>query len=138
MIILKSRESVSDFLDTKKNKSIGLVPTMGALHEGHLSLIKLSRHVCEITVVSIFVNPRQFAPHEDFDEYPRSLQPDLDACESLDVTAVFVPNVDTIYPKYDLTKITPHLKNLPQFYVVKVGHIFLVGCVKLLPVYLIF
>jgi pantoate--beta-alanine ligase len=83
---------------------IGLVPTMGALHEGHLSLVREIGKDCDRTVVSIFVNPAQFAPHEDFDRYPRTLEAD---CAKLDGLAdlVFAPSVAQMYPPGDATKI---------------------------------
>jgi len=78
---------------------IGFVPTMGALHDGHLSLIKASHEQCDITVVSIFVNPTQFAPHEDFDAYPRHLQQDCDKIQSLAKESIlFTPTRSTVYP----------------------------------------
>lgn len=80
-----------------EGKTIGFVPTMGALHEGHLSLIRLAgRHADEV-VVSIFVNPRQFGPDEDFEEYPRTLQDDIALCEALGVAAVFAPDSSVMY-----------------------------------------
>jgi pantoate--beta-alanine ligase len=78
-------------------QSIGLVPTMGALHAGHISLIKRSLADGHFTVVSIFVNPTQFAPNEDLGKYPRPLQKDLSICRESGVDAVFVPTVDEIY-----------------------------------------
>jgi len=81
-----------------KGKSIGFVPTMGALHEGHLSLVELAKQVSDIVVVSIFVNPLQFGPKEDFDEYPRTLSADSELLEQHGVQYLFAPNVDDIYP----------------------------------------
>ena len=76
---------------------IGLVPTMGALHEGHLSLIKKAKETCDKIVVSVFVNPIQFGPAEDFDKYPRTLENDLELCNSVGVDVVFAPSPDTMY-----------------------------------------
>ncbi len=81
------------------NKTIGFVPTMGALHEGHGSLIEKSASENNETVVSIFVNPTQFGPNEDFSSYPRTLQQDLDLAEKYGATAVFAPTIEAIYPK---------------------------------------
>ncbi len=77
---------------------IALVPTMGALHEGHLSLVRQARQQAERVVVSIFVNPAQFAPHEDFSSYPRQLQRDLDLLQTVGIDAVFTPDAAVMYP----------------------------------------
>ena len=77
--------------------SLGLVPTMGALHGGHLSLVGLSKERCNHTVVSIFVNPAQFAPHEAFDLYPKTATQDLNYLKEKKVDAVFMPSVDEMY-----------------------------------------
>jgi len=81
-----------------KGLLVGLVPTMGALHEGHLSLVRRCRDECGFAVVSIFVNPTQFAPNEDFDNYPRTLDEDYLMCKALDVDLVFAPLRSEMYP----------------------------------------
>jgi len=78
-------------------QTIALVPTMGALHEGHMALIRKAKTVAERVVVSIFVNPLQFGPQEDLNRYPRPIEQDLSICQSLGVDAVFTPTVETLY-----------------------------------------
>ncbi|MGC2421454.1 MAG: pantoate--beta-alanine ligase [Candidatus Acidiferrales bacterium] len=79
-------------------RTLGLVPTMGALHEGHLSLIRRAREQCSAVAVSIFVNPKQFGPGEDFKKYPRALAADRAALENLQVDYLFAPPPEEIYP----------------------------------------
>jgi len=79
--------------------SVGLVPTMGYLHEGHKALIRNSKLQNNLTVVSIYVNPTQFGPNEDFDRYPRDLERDLSVCEELGVDIVFAPTDEEMYPE---------------------------------------
>jgi pantoate--beta-alanine ligase len=81
-----------------QGKLIGLVPTMGALHEGHLQLIDVAKQKADVVIVSIFVNPTQFGPSEDFSKYPRTFETDVEACEKRGANIVFAPKKDDIYP----------------------------------------
>ncbi len=82
----------------RAGKTIGLVPTMGYLHEGHLSLMRIAKEKTNVLVVSIYVNPSQFAPHEDFTAYPRSIERDLKMLEGIGCEVVFMPDNTTMYP----------------------------------------
>ncbi len=82
---------------TRSGKTLGLVPTMGALHEGHFSLVLASQARCDVTAVSIFVNPLQFGPTEDLDKYPRTLERDAAMLDKLGVALLFVPTADEMY-----------------------------------------
>ena len=87
-----------------RGQAIGLVPTMGALHEGHLSLVDASRRQCGLTVVTIFVNPTQFGPGEDFARYPRTLDADLQSLAAHGADLVFVPETEAMYgPRHETT-----------------------------------
>lgn len=121
------REQIKEW--KKEGLTIGLVPTMGALHDGHLSLIKKAVEICDKVVVSDFVNPIQFCAGEDLDKYPRTLEQDVKLCEDAGVNIVFAPTPDEMYPQAQmktndfLTYVIP-----PFFYVNKlcgksrVGH----------------
>jgi len=91
--------SVARKIRREQDRTIGLVPTMGALHEGHLSLVREARRMCDIVVVSVFVNPAQFGPSEDFDKYPRDLTKDTALLTDYNVDYIFAPPVEEIYPK---------------------------------------
>lgn len=86
---------------------VGLVPTMGALHEGHAALMRQARAECASVLVTIFVNPLQFGPGEDFDRYPRTLDADLSLCEDEGVDLVFAPETDEMYPTDPLVRVDP-------------------------------
>lgn len=92
----------------RERKSIGLAPTMGALHEGHLSLVRKSVQSMDKTVASLFVNPAQFAPNEDFDSYPRDYDRDLDMFMQEGVDIVFMPERNTVYPAEYKTYVEVH------------------------------
>lgn len=103
---MKIISSISELRETlaplrKQGKKIGLVPTMGALHEGHASLIDHSSAECDVTVVSVFLNPIQFGKNEDLDKYPRRLQADAKLAEEHGGTFVFAPSVSEMYPNGD-------------------------------------
>jgi pantoate--beta-alanine ligase len=91
----------------KTGETVALVPTMGALHDGHLALVRLARRKADRVVVSIFVNPTQFAPNEDFGNYPRTWKTDLAKLSALKVDAVWAPSVATMYPQGFATRIAP-------------------------------
>ena len=106
------------FDDRKQGKTVGLVPTMGALHEGHASLVKKSVEDNDITVVSIFVNPTQFNDPKDLNSYPRDLDADCKLLESVGTDYVFAPSVDEMYP----TKDTRHFEFPPVSTVMEGAH----------------
>src|ERR1041384_7891724 len=91
--------SVARKIRREQDRTVGLVPTMGALHEGHLSLVREARRMCDVVVVSVFVNPAQFGPGEDFDRYPRNLTKDTALLTDYNVDYIFAPPVEEVYPK---------------------------------------
>jgi pantoate--beta-alanine ligase len=105
MEVAETIQSIRDMVKAArmKGKTIGFVPTMGALHIGHISLIQAAAKKCDYVVVSIFVNPTQFVPGEDFEKYPRPFVADLEICKKESVDAVFAPSPKEMYPEENLT-----------------------------------
>ncbi len=114
--------SVARKLRREEDKTIGLVPTMGALHEGHLSLVREARRMCDVVVVSVFVNPTQFGPGEDFERYPRDLTGDTTKLADYNVDYIFAPAPEEVYPKGFSTYVTVENLSEPMEGVARPGH----------------
>ena len=112
MQVISKVEELNTIIKKYKNngKKVGLVPTMGALHNGHRSLIDIARKECDIVVVSVFVNPTQFGENEDFDKYPRDLEKDKELCQKAGCDIIFHPEPEEMYP--DFIKGAPLKENL--------------------------
>lgn len=100
MLVCRTVNEIRDFVRVSRaeGKTIGLVPTMGYLHEGHLQLMRQAKKDCDVVVISIFVNPMQFGPREDLESYPRDFERDSALAEGVGVDAVFYPEVEEMYP----------------------------------------
>ena len=105
--VVKSPEEARALCDAARARGerVGLVPTMGALHEGHLGLVREARKRADFVLCSIFVNPTQFGPNEDFERYPRDLASDVSRLEGASASAVFAPDVASMYPPGDETRV---------------------------------
>lgn len=122
-VCAKQDEARRFVLEAKRSgKMVGVVPTMGALHPGHLSLARASVSKCDFTVVTVFVNPTQFAPNEDFEKYPRDLESDLALLSELGVDMVFAPSSDEIYRATHSTYIEPPKVAEPLEGEIRPGH----------------
>ena len=120
MIIFKSINKLNKEVNFKAN--IGFVPTMGSLHKGHISLIKLSKKNCEKTLVSIFINPLQFNKKNDLKKYPRNLKKDIKILKKLNVDYLLKPNVKEIYKSKKNTKIKLKKNNIIMCALHRPGH----------------
>jgi pantoate--beta-alanine ligase len=109
MKIISNPHQLKDYLKTQ-NKTIGFVPTMGALHDGHVSLIKKAKEQNELVVVSIFVNPTQFLKNEDLDKYPRKDEADKKICELCGADVLFFPNAKDIYQEDEVSLLAPKVR----------------------------
>ena len=101
MKFVRAKDELRDVLAAPRaeGRSIGLVPTMGCLHEGHLSLLRAARAECDVVVMSLFVNPAQFGPGEDLDRYPRDEERDAELAAEAGVDLVYAPPVEEVYPR---------------------------------------
>lgn len=108
MQVLATTETFRKVLDGERcsGRTVGLVPTMGALHEGHLSLVRRAAGDCDVVAVTIFVNPLQFAPHEDLARYPSDVEGDRRAAQQAGAAYLFAPSVDEMYPVEPSTRVT--------------------------------
>ena len=123
MQIIKKANELTEIINElkKEGKKIGLVPTMGALHRGHKSLIDAARKDCDIVVVSIFVNPIQFGENEDFDKYPRNFEKDKLVCKEAGCDIIFNPEPQEMYADYKKeASLKENLKIKEAFYTIKV------------------
>jgi len=122
-VVVSTIDDMKKISDSFRGRTLGLVPTMGYLHDGHMSLVKQSMETCDHTVVSIFVNPRQFSPNEDLAIYPHDLSGDLEKLESAGVDVLFNPSSKAVYPNdfkthIEVKGITDHLcgKSRPNLF----------------------
>jgi len=106
MIVFNTAQEFNNWRDQQEN-DVGFVPTLGALHEGHFSLVRQSKKQCDVTVVSIFLNPTQFAPSEDLDSYPNTLDADIKQLQTLQVDVLFLPTNDEMYSNVADVQVPP-------------------------------
>lgn len=114
MELVETVEELNHILRKQRDRIIGFIPTMGYLHEGHLSLVKKAKEECDFLIMSIFVNPLQFGQNEDLDRYPRDLERDFDLARQAGVHVLYHPNVKEMYPNEPLitTKVSDRISNV--------------------------
>lgn len=124
MQVIGSVAALRQYLGEQRTagKRIGLVPTMGFLHDGHLSLVRAARQECDVVVMSIFVNPKQFGPSEDFESYPRNMEQDLRLARDSSVDVVFTPDVSEVYPEGFQSEVSVHGLTVPLCGASRPGH----------------
>ncbi len=122
MKIFTKTKNLIEYISTINNKSIGFVPTMGALHNGHISLIKNSIRENDITVVSVFINPTQFNEDEDLQKYPKKIEADKKICSYAGVDILFIPTVEEIYFKDETGVFAPKVKGFILEGYHRIGH----------------
>ncbi len=121
MIVVNDYKAFKEARDKLKGK-VGFVPTMGALHEGHISLIKRAKQENDAVVVSIFVNPTQFLEGEDLDKYPRKDSADIEICKRIGIDILFMPTIDSIYNKDELKIEAPKIRGFILEGAKRAGH----------------
>jgi len=124
MQVIGSVAALRQYLGEQRTagKRIGLVPTMGFLHDGHLSLVRAARQECDVVVMSIFVNPKQFGPSEDFESYPHNMEQDLRLARDSSVDVVFTPDVSEVYPEGFQSEVSVHGLTVPLCGASRPGH----------------
>lgn len=122
-IILRDKAALSAWRSAvPSNQRVGFVPTMGALHQGHVSLMQQAREAADIVIVSIFVNPLQFGPNEDLSRYPRPIEADIAKLEAAGVDALFLPSIEDMYPQGASTMVVENLVSGPLCGAMRPGH----------------
>lgn len=131
MRVVTTIQALAEEINAAKqaHQTIGLVPTMGYLHEGHLTLAQTARAENDVVVMSIFVNPTQFGPNEDFESYPRDLPRDTALAQSVGVDIMFAPSVEEMYPL--MVASVYRLVSKQPFFVVRVVQAILMACYRL-------
>lgn len=122
-LILKDKSALKAWRSAvPADRKVGFVPTMGALHDGHVSLMRQAREAADVVIASIFVNPLQFGPNEDLSRYPRPIEADIEKLEAAGVDALFLPSVEDMYPQGASTYVDESMVSLPLCGAERPGH----------------